>query len=111
MGVPKMPASHAEHRIARDPGRGTLAPDLFRGGNGDARGIVCQAHVLASLDATLASAGYRDRQEQAVGATGIPGSLATGQKKFVRSVRGQELSKHQAPVCNQKGRVSLSAGG
>src|SRR5258705_76390 len=30
MGVPKMPASHAEHRIARDPGRGTLAPDLFR---------------------------------------------------------------------------------
>src|SRR5258706_6355565 len=56
MGVPKMPASHAEHRIARDPGRGTLAPDLFRGCNGDARGIVCQGHVLASLDATLASA-------------------------------------------------------
>ena len=42
MGVPKMPASHAEHRIARDPGRGTLAPDLFRGCNGDARGIVCK---------------------------------------------------------------------
>lgn len=26
-----MPASHAEHRIASDRGRGTLAPDLFRG--------------------------------------------------------------------------------
>src|SRR5260370_39912964 len=39
MGVPKMPASHAEHRIGRDPGRGTLVPDLFRGCNGDARGM------------------------------------------------------------------------
>ncbi len=37
MGVPKMPASHAEHRIARDPVRGPLAADLFRGCNGDAR--------------------------------------------------------------------------
>src|SRR6266478_8808845 len=66
MGVPKMPTSHAEHRIARDPGCSTLAPDLFRGCNGDARGIVCQAHVLASLDATLASAGNGHRQEQAL---------------------------------------------
>ena len=31
-------------------------PVLLRGRNGDARGIVCQGHVLASLDATLASA-------------------------------------------------------
>ena len=91
MGVLKMPASHAEHRIARDPGRGTLAPDLFRGCNSDARGIVCQGHVLASLDATLASASNGHRQEQAFGAPGVPSSLATGQKTFVRSVRIQEL--------------------
>jgi hypothetical protein len=91
MGVPGMPASHAEHRTTRDPGRGTLAPDLFRGRHGDARGIVCQAHVLASLDATLASAGNRHRQEQAFGATGVPGSLATGQKTSVRSAHIQEL--------------------
>jgi hypothetical protein len=91
MGVPKMPASHAEHRIARDPGRGTLAPHLFRGCNGDARGIVCQGHVLASLDAALASAGNGHRQEQAFGAAGVPGSLATGQKTSVRSARIQEL--------------------
>ena len=43
----------SEHRIARDPGRGTLASDLVRDCNGDARGIVCQGHVVASLDATL----------------------------------------------------------
>src|SRR5216683_4134972 len=48
MRVPEMPASHAEHRTARDPGRGTLAPDLFRGSNGDARDIVCEGHVLAA---------------------------------------------------------------
>ena len=91
MGVPKMPGSDSEHRIARDPGRGTLAPDLFRGCDGDARGIVCQGHVLASLDATLASARNDHRQEQAFGATGVPGSLATGQKTSVRSARIQEL--------------------
>ena len=65
MGVPRMPASRAEHRITRDPGRGTLAPDLFRDRNGNARGTVCQGHVLASLDATFASVGNGHRQEQA----------------------------------------------
>ena len=54
-------------------------------------GMVCQGHVLASLDATLASASNGDRQEQAFGATGVPGSLATGQKTSVRSARIQEL--------------------
>jgi hypothetical protein len=77
MGVPEMPASHAEHRTARDPGRGTLAPDLFRGSNGHARDIVCEGHVLAVVDATLASAGNGHREEQALGAAGVPGSLAT----------------------------------
>ena len=91
MRVPEMPASHAEHRTARDPGRGTLAPDLFRGCNGDARGIVCQGHVLASLDATVASASNGHRQEQAFGAAGLPGSLAARQKTSVRSARIQEL--------------------
>ena len=91
MGVPKMPAPHAEHRIARNPGRGTLAPDLFRGCNGDARGVVRQGHILAGLDATLASASNGHRQEQAAGATGVPGSLATGQKTSVHSGRIQEL--------------------
>lgn len=85
MGVPRMPASRAEHRITRDPGRGTLAPDLFRDRNGNARGTVCQGHVLARLDATLASAGNGRRQEQAFGAPGLPGSVATGQKTSVRS--------------------------
>src|SRR5258705_7983763 len=41
-----------------DPGRGTLAPVLFRGCNGNAHGIDCQAHVLASLGATSASASH-----------------------------------------------------
>jgi hypothetical protein len=53
MCVPEMPASHAEHRTARDPGRGTLVPDIFRGSNGDARDTVCEGHVLAGVDATL----------------------------------------------------------
>jgi|SRR6516165_5406279 len=69
MGVSKMPASNAERRIARDPGRGTLAADLFRGCNGNTCGIVCQGHVLASLDTTSASASNGDRQEQASGET------------------------------------------
>src|ERR1700726_4491405 len=80
MGVPEMPASHAEHRTARDPGRGTLAPDLFRGSNGNARDIVCEGHVLAGVDATLASAGNGHREGQALGAAVVPGNLATGQK-------------------------------
>ena len=90
-----MPASHAEHCIARDHGRGTLAPDLFRGCNGDARVIVCQDHVLASLDATLASVGNGHGEEQAFGAAGVPGSLATGQKnRFVQLVfKGYETLK------------------
>ena len=91
MRVPEMPASHAEHRTARDPGRGTLAPDLFRGSNGDARDIVCEGHVLAGVDATLASAGNGHREEQALGAAGVPGSLATGQKTPPRSARIQGL--------------------
>ena len=33
-----------------------MVPNLFRSCNGDARGIVRQAHILAGLDATLASA-------------------------------------------------------
>ena len=91
MGVPNMSASHAERRIARDPGRGTLAPDLFRGCNGDARGIVRQSHVLAGLDATPASASNGHCQDQVAGAAGVPGSLATGQKTSVRSGRIREL--------------------
>ena len=87
MGVPKMPASHAEHRIARDPGRGALAPHLFRGCNGDARGIVCQGHVLASLDAAPASAGNGHRQEQAFGAAVYPAAWPQAKKHpFVRLV-------------------------
>ena len=86
-----MPASHAERRIARDRGCGTLAPDIFRGCNGDARSIVCQGHILASLDATLASAGNGHRQDQAFGAAGVSGSLATGQETSVRSARLQGL--------------------
>jgi hypothetical protein len=39
----------------------------------------------------LASAGNGHRQEQAFGATGVPGSLATGQKTSVRSAHIQEL--------------------
>ena len=59
--------------------------------NGDARGIVRQSHVLAGLDATPASASNGHRQEQAGGATGVPGSLTTGKKTSVRSGRIQEL--------------------
>jgi hypothetical protein len=71
--------SHSEDCIARDPGRGTLVPNLFRSCNGDARGIVRHAHILAGLDATLASASNDRRQDQATGATGatsVPGSVA-----------------------------------
>jgi hypothetical protein len=110
MGVQRMPASHAERRIARDPVRGTLAADLFRGCNGDARGIVCQGRLLASLDATLASARNRHSEEQAFGATGLPGSLAARQKTSIRSARIQGLRNHQVLVCDQKSRPSLSAG-
>src|SRR5258708_21174489 len=98
MRVPEMPTSHAEHRTARDPGRGTLAPDLFRGCNGDARGIVCEGHVLAGVDATLASASNGHREEQALGAAGVPGSLAARQKTSVPSAGIQELLNHQAPL-------------
>src|ERR1700692_1505134 len=49
MGVPEMPASHAEHRTARDPGRGTLAPDLFWGSNGDARDIRYRQAEIAGI--------------------------------------------------------------
>ena len=83
MGVPKMPASHTEHRIVRDRRSATLVSDLFRGCHGDARGVVCQAHIMAGLDPTVASAGNSPRQEQAFGAAGVPGGLATGQKTFV----------------------------
>ncbi|MGY8662512.1 hypothetical protein Q3C01_09105 [Bradyrhizobium sp. UFLA05-109] len=72
-------------------GANTLAPDLFRSCNGNARGIVCQGHVLATLDATLASAGNRYRQEQAFGTTGVPGSLATREKTSFRSAGIQGL--------------------
>jgi hypothetical protein len=54
-------------------------------------GVVCQDHVLASLDATLAPVGNGHREEQAFGAAGVPGGLATGQKKSVRSARIQGL--------------------
>jgi hypothetical protein len=65
MDVPKMPTPHAEHGIARDSWRCGLAPALVRDRDGDARGVVCQGHGLASLDATLASVGNSHRQEQA----------------------------------------------
>jgi hypothetical protein len=105
-----MPASHAEHRTARDPRRGTLAADLFRRCNGFARGIVCQSRVLASLDAALASARNGHREEQAFGATGVPCSLAAGQKTCVRSAPIQGVRNHQVRACDQKSRLSLSAG-
>ena len=91
MGVPKMPASHSEHCIARDSRRGTLVPNLFRSCNGDARGIVRQAHILAGLDATLASASNDRRQDQTTGAPSVPSSVATGQKTTLRSSSIQEL--------------------
>jgi hypothetical protein len=75
MGISKVPASDAEQRFSRDSGRGPLVSDLCRGCDGDACSVVCQDHVLASLDATFASAGNCHRQEQAFGAPGVPGSL------------------------------------
>ena len=46
MGVQGMPASYSERRIARDPGRDTLASNLFRGRNGDACGADCPCRLL-----------------------------------------------------------------
>jgi hypothetical protein len=40
------------------------------------------------------------REEQAFGATGLPGSLAAGQTTSVRSARIQRLRNHQACVCD-----------
>ena len=107
MGVPKVPSSHTERSFARNPGSGALVSHLFRSCNGDAHGVVCQAHIMAGLDPTVASAGNSPRQEQAFGAAGVPGGLATGQKTSVRSIPIQELSNHQLPVRDQKDRVSL----
>jgi hypothetical protein len=107
-----MPASHSEHRIARDPRRGTLVPNLFRSCNGDARGIVRQGDILAGLDATFASASNNRREDQATGATSVPGSVATGQKnnrsfqqysRAIKPLRACTWSKRSAFAIGKQG--------
>src|SRR6266403_859486 len=53
--------------------------------------LFAKGHVLAGVDATLASAGNGHREEQALGAAGVPGSLATGQRTPPRSARVRGL--------------------